>query len=87
MMDTKEVLLLWFISFLIKKSAGSGIAKNNNSNNNNNNNINNINNNNNNNNDIKQNLQLDEELHKPMIRKFKKRKFILDLNIIFGVLI
>ena len=68
-MDTKEVLLLWFISFLIKKSAGSGIAQNNNSNNNNNNNT--INNNNNN---IKQNLQLDEELHKPIIRKFKKRK-------------
>ena len=33
-----------------------------------------INNNNNNNNDTKQNLQLAEELHKPVIRKFKKRK-------------
>ena len=32
------------------------------------------NNNNNNNNKIKQNLQLSEELHKPIIRKFKKRK-------------
>ena len=32
------------------------------------------NNNNNNNNEIKQNLQLAEELHKPIIRKFKKRK-------------
>ena len=29
---------------------------------------------NNNNNEIKQNLQLAEELHKPIIRKFKKRK-------------
>ena len=27
------------------------------------------------------------ELHKPIIRKFKKRKFILDLKIIFGELI
>ena len=35
---------------------------------------NNSNNNNNNNNEIKQNLQLSEELHKPIIRKFKKRK-------------
>ena len=32
------------------------------------------NNNNNNNNEIKQNLQLAEELHKPIIRKFKKGK-------------
>ena len=31
-------------------------------------------NNNNNDDDIKQNLQLAEELHKPIIRKFKKRK-------------
>ena len=30
------------------------------------------------NNEIKQNLQLAKELHKPIIRKFKKRKFILD---------
>ena len=57
--------------FFDKKSAGGGIV-----NNNNNNNINN----NNNNNEIKQNpldlaaLQLAEELHKPIIRKFKKRK-------------
>ena len=41
--------------FFDKKSTGSGIANNNN---------------NNNNNDIKQNLQLAEELHKPIIRKF-----------------
>ena len=55
----------------------------------------NNNNNNNNNNDSKQNrrpldlppLQLAEELHKPIIRKFKKEKFILDLEIIFGGLI
>ena len=33
-----------------------------------------IDNNNNNNNEIKQNIQLAEELHKPIIRKFKKRK-------------
>ena len=60
-----------------KKSTGSGIA-----NNNNNNNNNNKNDNINNNNDIKQNrrpldlagLQLAEELHKSIIRKFKKRK-------------
>ena len=40
------------------------------------------------NNEIKQNLQLAEELHKPIIRKLKKKKkFIPDLEIIFGVLI
>ena len=39
------------------------------------------------NNEIKQNLQLAKELHKPIIRNFKKGKFILDLNTIFGVLI
>ena len=33
------------------------------------------------------NEQLTKELHKPIIRKFKKKRFILDLNIIFGVLI
>ena len=49
-MDIKEVLLLWFISFLIKKSEGSGIINN------------------------KENIQLADELHKPIIRKFKKRK-------------
>ena len=41
-----------------KKSTGGGIG----------------NNNYNNNNNIKQNLQLAEELHKPIIKKFKKRK-------------
>ena len=45
--------------FFEKKSAHSGIVNNNN---------------NNNNNEIKQNLQVAEELHKPIIRKFKKRK-------------
>ena len=44
-------------------------------------------NNNNNNDDAKQNLELAEELHKPIIKKFKKGKFILDLKIIFEVLI
>ena len=40
------------------------------------------------NNKIKQNYQLAEELHKPIIRKFfKKEQFIQDLKIIFGVLI
>ena len=46
-----------------KESAGSGIVNNNSSNNNNNNNDNSNNNN-------KQNLQLAEELHKPIIKKF-----------------
>ena len=61
--------------FFDKKSAGGGIV-----NNNNNNNNNNSNNSNNNNNDIKQNpldlaaLQLAEEVHKPIIRKLKKKK-------------
>ena len=41
--------------------------------------------NNNNNNNNKQNLHLAEELHKPIIKKFKKEKFILDLKIISGV--
>ena len=41
------------------------------------------------NNEIKQNLQLAEELHKQIIKKIKKKKqkFIPDLKIIFGVLI
>ena len=47
-------------TFFDKKSTESGIVNNNN--------------NNNNNNDIKQNLQLAKELHKPIIREFKKRK-------------
>ena len=38
------------------------------------------NNNNNNNNEIKQNLQLAEELHKPIIRTFKKRKVYSELT-------
>ena len=45
----------------------------NNDDNKNNNNINN-NTNNDDDDDIKQNLQLAEELHKPIIKKFKKRK-------------
>ena len=40
------------------------------------------------NNEIKQNLQLAEELHKQIIKKIKKKqKFFPDLKIIFGVLI
>ena len=38
------------------------------------------------NNDIKQNIQLVDELHKPIVRK-KKEKCILHLEIILGVLI
>ena len=34
-----------------------------------------------------QTSQLPDELHKPIIKKFKKRKFILLLRTIFGVLI
>ena len=37
-------------------------------------------------NKIEQNLQLAEELHKPIIRSFKKIQFILDSKTIFGVL-
>ena len=33
------------------------------------------------------NEQLPKELHKPIIRNFKKVQFILDLKTIFGVLI
>ena len=39
------------------------------------------------NNEIKQNLQLTEELHKPIIRKFKKEQFIQHLNTKVVVLI
>ena len=39
------------------------------------------------NNEIKQNLQLAKELHKPIIRNFKKEQFILDLKAVFGLLI
>ena len=39
------------------------------------------------NNEIKQNLQLAKELHKPIIRNVKKEHFILNLKTIFGVLI
>ena len=37
--------------------------------------------------EVKHNEQLAEELHKSIIRKSKKEKFILDLKIISGVLI
>ena len=60
MIDIKEDQLLWFIFFFDKKSTGSGIVNNNN--------------NDNNNNEVKQNIQLAEELHKSIIRKFEKRK-------------
>ena len=51
MMDIKEVLLLWFINSLNKKSGGGAIK-----------------------NKIKQNKQLAEELHKRIIKKFKRRR-------------
>ena len=38
-------------------------------------------------NEIKENQQLAYELHKPIIRKFKKEKCILLLKTIFGMLI
>ena len=55
-MDVKELLLLWFIIFVIKSRGsvvitGSVI-----------------------NNEVNQNQQLAKELHKAIIRKFKKRK-------------
>ena len=55
--------------FSDKKSAGDGIVNNNNNNNNDDNS-----NNNDKSSYIKQNLQLAEQLHKPIVRKFKKRK-------------
>ena len=40
------------------------------------------------NNEIKQNIQLGDELHKPIIKnKIKKEQYIQDLKIIFGMLI
>ena len=39
------------------------------------------------NNEIKQNLQLAKELHKPVSRNFKKEQFIRDLKTMFRVLI
>ena len=39
------------------------------------------------NNEIKQNEQLAEELHEPIIKKLKIEEFILHLKTIFGVLI
>ena len=58
MTDLKEGWLLWFINFFDKKTKGSGVTLANKS-------------------AIKsipQNEELAEELHKPIIRKFKKRK-------------
>ena len=79
MMDIKEDLLIWFIIFFDKKSKESGVNTNTNANH-----------------KIKQNQslldlaahQLAEELHKPIIRKLKKKQqFIQDIGIIFRVLI
>ena len=68
--------------FFDEKSTGCGIDNNNDNNHDNNNNNNNNNNNSNNNIEIKQNrrpldlavLQLAKELHKPIIKEFKKQK-------------
>ena len=56
MMDIKEDLLLWFIIFSDKKSASLSDKS--------------VSGSGVNNNDTKQNLQLAEELHKAIIRKF-----------------
>ena len=48
-MDIKELLLLWFIYFLIKSPEVVALI-------------------------MKQNEQLTEELHKPIIKKIKKNK-------------
>ena len=45
------MMLQWFISFFIKKTAGSAVK-----------------------NEIMQNKELAKELHKPIIKKFEKRK-------------
>ena len=52
MMDIKEIVLQWFINFLLRKISGSGIKNENIS-----------------------NKDLAEELHKPIIRKLKERKY------------
>ena len=57
--------------FFDKKSKGCGI-------------VNNNNNNNNENNNNKQNIQLADKLHKPILRKIKKKKSVIVLGIIFG---
>ena len=63
MMGITEVLLLWFLIFFVKKTAGGAIK-----------------------NKVKQNKQLAEELHKPIIKKFKKRKVSSSFKeIIWGV--
>ena len=70
-------LLLWFYKFFDKKSASltdKSVSGNDVDDNNNNNNNNNSDTDKNNNNESKQHIQLAEELHKPIIRKFKKRK-------------
>ena len=55
MMDIKEVFLVWFIDFFIKKSvSGEDVTTPKNQ--------------------IAQNQQLAEELHKPITRKFIKRR-------------
>ena len=64
MADIKEVLLLSFITFLIKRSHIVVLIH------------------------IMKNYEkVAEELHKPIIKKFKKKRFIPDLKIIFEVLI
>ena len=71
-MDFKDVLLIWFINFLRKSPSLTDKSAKGGSFNN----------------KIKQNQQLANELHKTIIKEFKKKEeFILHLKTIFGVLI
>ena len=72
MMDIKEDQLLWFISFFDKQSASLTDKSVSGSG------VNIL---------LESDKQLVKELRKPIIRKFKKEKFFLDLKMIFGVLI
>ena len=63
MMDIIEVLLLWFITFSIKKSTGHCIKS------------------------MPNQLQVADELQKPIIRTTFLKKYIYHLETIFGVLI
>ena len=73
MMDIKEDLLLWFIIFVHKKSKGSGEKSAGSGVNMHTNNL--------------AMQKLTEELHNPIIRKFKKEQFIQDSERMFVMLI
>ena len=72
MMDIKEVLLQWFINFIDKKSSATRVDKVAGGATKNKN---------------MPNQQLAEELHKPIIRKYKNAKYTHLLKTIFGMLI